>query len=174
MANRSVPILVLTLVLAAPAFAGEGEGSYILDEYVLDVQGGSDSLRVGAGLWLGNHLSGDWYGILGGRLSWLQFREGPDAEGVGLGVLTGVGYAPERNASPFLTVALDKPFGGADRYSVAATLTAGVRLRVYETDYEHYSIRFALFHAEVSGDTAPDTSDTGISVLYSVGLFGSR
>jgi len=171
MPHRSLPILALLLLAFAPVLADEG-GSYILDEYVADVQGGSDSLRVGAGLWLGNHLGGDWYGMLGGRLSWLQFREGPDADGWGVGVLTGAGYAPQRVLSPFATIAVDKPFGSADRYSAAATLTAGVRVRVRQTEYEHYAIRFAVFHTELSGDTVPDSSDTGLSVLYSVGLFG--
>jgi len=148
----------------------------ILDEYTLDVHGAGDSLRVGAGMLLGNVEKGGYAWAFGGRASWLQISgRGNVRNGWALGALAGLSFRPERTLSPTMSLALDRPFALGDRYDLLTTVSAGLRFRVVPAVEEHFALRFVVFRSEFVGKKGiRNEADYGVGVVYSVALYDRR
>ena len=175
-----VPAVALaTLALSAPAAAGDAPGpgsAAILDEYNVDVYGGSDSSRVALGLSFGDVAPSGWWWAYGGRLSWAHYADkGPVIDGWGLGgTLTG-GWRPDRVVSPVVGLSAEKTFGTGGKIDAQAHLHAGARIRVTPDPGEYLAITFAVFGSKhFFGNGLSDQSDVGIAVLFSTARFAGR
>jgi len=168
--------LVLALAPVAAQEAPAPGGRAILDEYNLDIFGGSDSSRVAAGLTLGNVLANGFWWSYGGRLSWVRFAErGPAIDGWGVGGTLGGGWHPERTVSPVGGLSAEKTFGTGGRMDFQTQVHAGARVRVTQDPHEYLAFTFAVYASNhFFGKGLPDESDVGIAVLFSTARYAAR
>src|SRR5881394_472534 len=68
-------------------------GTYILDEYNVDLSSAADSSRLAAGLGFGTAYANGWWWTAGPRVSYVRWRvDVPQQYGMGLGGAFGVGW----------------------------------------------------------------------------------
>src|SRR5262249_26896211 len=150
---------------AGPATAEPG-APFLLDEYNVDVQAGSDSARVAAGLSFGD---GDGNGIWwagGARLAWERWQvDVPTVEGLGVGGVFGLGWRPEKVVSPYAGLALDRTFGLEGAADWIGTISAGARVRVTPDPSQHFAMTFAVVHASGFGGDGPHGGDFGVAMF---------
>jgi hypothetical protein len=150
-------------------------GTYILDEYNVDLSTAGDSSRLAAGLGFGTAYPNGWWWTAGPRVSYVRWSvDIPQQYGLGLGGAFGVGWRPDNTASPYVGVTLDRDFNVGGFFDWQMTVYAGARIRVTQNPREYFSMTFGAYYAGVFGGDGPGGNDVGIAVLYSAALFAKH
>jgi hypothetical protein len=183
-AGRLLPIVLLAALaaLAAPRAHGQSEAAptapgerFLLDEYNVEAFGASDSSRIAAGLTFGTAYAGGWWWNAGPRLSWVRWNvDVPRQDGIGAGGTFGGGWHPERTASPYAAIALDRVFNVSGLFDWQTVIHVGARIKLTPNPREYFSMTFSVYQAAVFGGDGPHGSDYGIAVLYSAALFAKH
>jgi hypothetical protein len=178
---RFVAAALAAVVIPSVASAQQEPGTvaahatYLLDEYNIDVSGAQDSTRIAAGLGFGTAYPNGWWWTAGPRLSWVRWNvDVPQQYGFGAGGSFGFGWDPQKTASPYGAITLDRDFNVGGVFDWQTNLYFGARVKVTPDPREHFTMTFAVSYSSVFGGNGPHGGDVGIAVLYSAVLFAKH